>query len=369
MKSSCPRANLQEARIAARAGAIGASHLLEVCAHLSGASRIQASDAPVVIEEPANVAPSLDLSDVHGQQHAKRALTIAAAGSHSLLFCGPPGAGKSMLAQRLPGLLPPLSEREALEVATIASVSSTGFDPRHFGRRPFRAPHHTASFHSLVGGGHDARPGEVSLAHHGVLFLDELPEFDRRALEALREPIEAGVVHVSRVAARAEYPAVFQLIAAMNPCPCGYLGDPAGDCNCAPPRLARYRERVSGPMLDRIDLRIEVPAVPQSALLHAAKAGDSSAAVAARVLEARQRQLARSGKLNARLSVREIAEHCPMSAAARRLLWRSLAKLRMSLRSYHRTLRVAQTIADLEGIDGIGTQHIGEALQLKRLPE
>jgi magnesium chelatase family protein len=361
-----PRANLDEARVGARAGALGAGHLLEVCAHLAGTSRLVADSAACSAGASLDTVQTLDLRDVQGQQHAKRALTIAAAGSHSLLMSGPPGSGKSMLAQRLPGLLPPLSEREALDVATIASVSTGGFDSRQFGKRPFRSPHHTASFHSLVGGGRNAGPGEVSLAHHGVLFLDELPEFDRRALEALREPMESGVVNVSRVAARVEYPAVFQLVAAMNPCPCGYLGDPSGECHCAPPRLARYRERVSGPILDRIDLQVMVPAVPQSALTHAVADGESSVVVAARVLEARNRQMARSGKLNAQLTVREISGHCPMTPPAKRLLWQSITKLRLSLRSYHRALRVARTIADLEGVEVIGTMHVGEALQLKR---
>lgn len=360
-----PRANVDEARLAARGNAYGANHLLEVCGHLSGTSRL-VSEATANTKAHVDPTHALDLRDVQGQQHAKRALTIAAAGSHSLLMSGPPGSGKSMLAQRLPGLLPPLTERETLDVATIASVSAGGFDSRQFGRRPFRSPHHTASFHSLVGGGRNAGPGEMSLAHHGVLFLDELPEFDRRALEALREPLESGVVNVSRVAARVEYPAVFQLVAAMNPCPCGYLGDPNGECHCAPPRLARYRERVSGPILDRIDLQVQVPAVPQSALTHAAPDGEATAAVAARVLEARNRQLARSGKLNAQLTVREISGHCPMTPPAKRLLWQSITKLRLSLRSYHRALRVARTIADLENADVIGTMHVGEALQLKR---
>ncbi len=366
-----PRGNVEEVRVVSRTGVRGAAHLLDVCGHLSGNARLAANPLPVASGSAANDGASrtsngLDLSDVHGQQHAKRALIIAASGSHSLLMSGPPGSGKSMLAQRLPGLLPPLSEREALEVATIASVSANGFDAKHFGRRPFRSPHHTASFHSIVGGGSHAGPGEVSLAHRGVLFLDELPEFDRRALEALREPLECGFVNISRVGGRAEYPAVFQLLAAMNPCPCGYLGDPSGDCNCAPPRIARYRGRISGPMLDRIDMCIDVPAVPQSALEPEGACGETSATVAARVLEARQRQLVRSGKLNAHLSVREITEHCRMSPQARHLLWQSMAKLRLSLRSYHRSLRVARTIADLEGAETIGVPHIGEALQLRR---
>jgi magnesium chelatase family protein len=364
-----PRANLDEARIAARGNVYGAAHLLEVCGHLSGKSRLVSDDQSKPFVSHSTRSNALDLMDVQGQQQAKRALTVAAAGSHSLLMLGPPGTGKSMLAQRLPGLLPPLTEQEALEVATIASVSTSGFDPRNFGHRPFRAPHHSASFHSIVGGGRHVSPGEVSLAHHGVLFMDELPEFDRRALEALREPLEAGVINISRVSMRAEYPAVFQLIVAMNPCPCGYLGDPSGRCNCSSTRVASYRERISGPLLDRIDLRIEVPAVPESALTNSGQTGESSGAVALRVQEARGRQLMRCGKLNSQLSVAEIGEHCALDPAGRRLLWQSRAKLGMSMRSYHRTLRVARTIADLNGADEIGSTHVAEALQLKRALE
>jgi magnesium chelatase family protein len=365
-----PQENLGEARIATRGYACGARHLLDVCGHLSGVSRLASDGASApFLAEIASSSKGLDLSDVHGQLQAKRALMVAAAGAHSLLMLGPPGSGKSMLAQRLPGLLPPLTEQEALEVATIASVSTSGFDARTFGQRPLRAPHHSASFHAIVGGGRQVSPGEVSLAHRGVLFLDELPEFDRRALEALREPLEAGVINISRVAMRAEYPAAFQLVAAMNPCPCGYLGDPSGRCNCPVTRIASYRGRISGPLLDRIDLRIEVPAVPESALTDSAACGESSAAVAARVREARSRQLARCGLLNSQLSVKALGEHCRLDAAGRRLLWRSREKLGMSVRSYHRTLRVARTIADLEGSEGIRVAHVGEALQLKRTLE
>jgi len=365
-----PRANLDEARIAARGRVFGAAHLLEVCGHLAGTSRLVCDGAAVpVASNGANVSTALDLRDVHGQLQAKRTLMVAAAGSHSLLMLGPPGSGKSMLAQRLPGLLPPLTEEEALEVATIASVSTSGFDPRTFGRRPFRSPHHSASFHSIVGGGRHASPGEVSLAHHGVLFMDELPEFDRRALEALREPLEAGVINIARVAMSAEYPAVFQLVAAMNPCPCGYLGDPSGRCHCSVTRVESYRGRISGPLLDRIDLRIEVPAVPESALTDFIQSGESSAAVAVRVQQARTRQLARSGRLNSQLSVKEINEYCRLDVAGRRLLYQSREKLGMSVRGYHRTLRVARTIADIDGSADIQVRHVAEALQLKRTLE
>jgi magnesium chelatase family protein len=316
----------------------------------------------------AELAPpvSRDLLDIRGQLQAKRALAIAAAGDHSLLMIGPPGSGKSMLAQRLPDLLPPLTDAEALEVATIASASSAGFDHRSFGRRPFRAPHHTASVNALVGGGSRARPGEISLAHHGVLFLDELPEFDRRALEALREPLETGVVAVSRVAMQAEYPAEFQLVAAMNPCPCGYRGDPNGRCECTPGRIDMYRARVSGPLLDRIDLRIEVPMPSPQELAAGVPTGESTAQVAEKVADARRRQLARAGKLNSRLSVAELNAFCRLDADGERVFWQSQAKLGLSARSYHHTLRVARTIADLEGSASIEARHVAEALQLKR---
>lgn len=365
-----PRANLEEVRIAARSGVCIAAHLLEVCGYLCGDSLLASDDASApLVSKGMNGSAPLDLRDVRGQCQAKRALLIAAAGAHSLLMLGPPGSGKSMLAQRLPELLPPLTDEEALEVATIASVSTCGFDARTFGRRPFRAPHHSASFHAIVGGGRHVSPGEVSLAHRGILFLDELPEFDRRALEALREPIEAGIINISRVSMRAEYPAMFQLVAAMNPCPCGYLGDPSGHCACSPTRIARYRERVSGPLLDRIDLRIEVPAVPEAALIDTSPVGESSAEAAGRVEVARTRQLARIGKLNSQLSVKEINEHCCLDNAGRRLLWQSRAKLGMSVRGYHRTLRVARTIADIEGSAAIQLTHVAEALQLKRALE
>ena len=292
-----PRAGAHEALLVARTSVRAATHLLEVCAHVEGKVVLEAL-TPVGCAAPADGAGAKTLGaavarsrDVRGQTHAKHALVIAAAGLHSLLLIGPPGSGKSMLALRLPGLLPPLTDAEALEVASIASVSSAGFNVSHFGRRPFRSPHHTASGAALVGGGSRARPGEISLAHHGILFLDELPEFERRVLEALREPLEAGVVSVSRAALQTQYPAAFQLVAAMNPCPCGRQGDPSGNCNCTPAEMHRYRSKISGPLLDRIDMHVEVPRVELSDFEEAADCGENSASAALRVARARHVQL------------------------------------------------------------------------------
>jgi magnesium chelatase family protein len=362
-----PPANADEASAAAGCVVRAPRHLLEACKHLDGSEPLSVHGGHMPAPTPRH--DSLDLCDVRGQLQAKRALTIAAAGSHSLLMVGPPGSGKSMLAQRLPALLPPLTTAEALEVAMIASASAAGFDARQFGQRPFRSPHHTASMIAMVGGGGNAQPGEVSLAHRGVLFLDELPEFERRALEALREPLETGVICVSRVAMQAEYPAEFQLIVAMNPCPCGYLGDPAGRCTCTPGRIDQYRWRVSGPLLDRIDLRIEVPTIAAHELVNTVPTGDSTAHVAARVMEARSRQLARSSRLNSRLTVTEISQFCRPDSAGERLFWQTQSRLGISARSYHRVLRVARTIADLEGGPSIQAHHVAEALQLRRALE
>ncbi len=356
-----PQESAREAALVQTEPVLMASTLLEVCAHLSGQGELQ----PCLPDPQALVSQAYpDLAEVRGQAQAKRALEIIAAGEHSLLLVGPPGTGKSMLAGRLPGLLPPMTQATALESAAILSLVGQ-FRPAHFACRPYRSPHHTASSAALVGGGSVPRPGEISLAHQGVLFLDELPEFDRRVLEALREPLESGSIHISRAARQAEFPARFQLIAAMNPCPCGYHGDPQGRCRCTPDQIARYRNKLSGPLLDRIDLQIEVPALPAEALQNPPD-GESSATVRARVSIARERQLQRQGKPNARLNTREIDRYCQPDAAGAALLRQALTRLNLSPRAYHRILRVARTIADLATQNELSSNHIAEAIQFRR---
>jgi magnesium chelatase family protein len=337
-----------------------ARSLLEVCAHLAGKERLPRCEGAA---RPSQ-AQWPDLSDVSGQLAARRALEVAAAGEHSALLCGPPGTGKTMLATRFPGILPPMSQDEALEAAAVQSLASSGFRAEHFGVRALRSPHHTASAVALVGGGTPPRPGEVSLAHHGVLFLDELPEFDRRVLEVLREPLESGRITISRAARQADFPARFQLIAAMNPCPCGYLGHFSGRCACTPDRIARYRSRLSGPFLDRIDLHVEVPALRERDFGGAPRA-EASASVRARVADARALQLARQGRPNGRLAGGDIDCHCRPEPAAQALLREAAGRLALSARAFHRVLKVARTIADLAGSRPLLAAHVAEALQYR----
>lgn len=352
-----PKDNAAEAARVEGVRVFGAGHVREVVAHLLGATLLCA-------EQPA-LTPrredALDLADVRGQHRAKRALEVAAAGGHNLLMVGPPGAGKSMLAQRFATLLPRMSEQEALDCAAIWSVSSQGFDDAQWGVRPFRAPHHTASAIALIGGGGQPRPGEISLAHHGVLFLDELPEFDRRALEVLREPLETGHIVISRAARQVGFPAAFQLIAAMNPSPKGDDSDPEAG--------RRYRARLSGPLLDRIDIQLNLPAVPKEHLRQdAPQDGERSAVVRARVEAARERQMARAGLPNARLSSVDLNRHARLGAAENQLLEQAMDRLALSARGRDKVLRVARTIADLAGEETIRAEHLAEALGYRESP-
>ncbi|HUW27250.1 MAG TPA: YifB family Mg chelatase-like AAA ATPase [Sulfuriferula sp.] len=357
-----PSASAQEAALVENAVVHPADSLLAVCAHLAGQMPLPLQAAPSMVSAQTHYA---DFNEVKGQLGIKRALEVAAAGGHSVLMAGPPGTGKSMLAARFPGILPGMSEREAIESAALHSLNG-GFRIEHWKRRPYRSPHHTASAVALVGGGGIPRPGEISLAHHGVLFLDELPEFPRSVLEVLREPLESGRITISRAARQADFPARFQLIAAMNPCPCGYLGHPAGKCRCTPDQIARYRGRISGPLLDRIDIQIEVPALSHEDLLRQPD-GETSAAIQARVEAARVRQIARQGKPNAELGSKEIDTHCSPDAAGEALLKQAIARFNLSARAYHRILKVARTVADLAGDEHIATRHIAETIQYRRL--
>ena len=367
-------ANGHDVALSGHGAAYGAASLREAagwlaqpCASASAHARLLgAGGAP---PPPAAWPATAALADVAGQWQAKRALMIAAAGGHSLLMIGPPGSGKSMLAARLPGLLPPLSHAEALEVAAIASISGGQLDAGGWMRRPFRAPHHTASAHAIVGGGALVRPGEISLAHHGVLFLDELPEFDRRVLESLREPLETGSITIARAGSRLALPAQFQLVAAMNPCACGYLGDSMHACRCTPAGIERYRQRISGPLLDRIDMRIAVPRLGADELLPGAverRDGEPQTDPCAQVQAARARRLQASGALSARLSAALLRQCCALPPATERLLRRSCQQLGLSGRGVHRLLALGRTIADLAASELIEPPHLAEAIQLRR---
>jgi magnesium chelatase family protein len=362
-----PRPSAEEAALVEGLDIRSAEHLLDVVAALQPGESAPVLPRIAPIGRPAAL-PQPDLREVKGQSGAKRALEIAAAGGHSVLMVGPPGTGKSMLAQRFAGLLPPLSESEALESAAVQSIAGA-FEVQRWGARMLRAPHHSASSAALVGGSSPPRPGEISLAHCGVLFLDELPEFARSALEALREPLESGRITISRAARRAEFPARFQLLAAMNPCPCGQLGNPQRACRCTPDAVARYQGRISGPLLDRIDLQVEVPNLPAEALA-AAPDGESSGVIAARVAAARERALRRQGRINAELRGEALDRHAAPEPAATQFLHAAAARLGWSARGFHRVLRIARTIADLGAAPAdarLQVAHVAEAIQYRRV--
>ena len=359
-----PNENLHEATLAEKVNVLAASNLLEVCQFLNDQTELN-SQPPKSNSEHRPDYPN-DMSDIKGQQRAKRALEVAAAGMHNLLMIGPPGTGKTMLASRITSILPPMTQQQAIETAAISSISDQPQQTSQWRVRPFRSPHHTASGVALVGGGSNPKPGEISLAHHGILFLDELTEFDRKVLDVLREPLETGHITISRAARQADFPAQFQLIAAMNPCPQGYNCDGKDLCHCTPDQQRKYRSKISAPLLDRIDIHIEVPQVPRE-ILQKQTSSENSQIIRERVLKAYNKQMHRHGKINAELSNKELETSCHLKTAEQQLMDQAMEKLKLSARAYHRILKLSRTIADLEEANDINSQHLSEAISYRSL--